>query len=633
MVRRVAFVAARHQRWAVERRQRSNSGRSCPACPDIRPYVRIDVNGCYHCRSWRFHASGLHHDHGRPTDIRVVLNLSKADRLVTPGEPCIEGIFALVQGQIPRPEILERKIGQASAKTLDQAFYSTYVAEKVLPRFVGGSDRPDRHRALGLTAGTVGWAARRVREKYEGSPARGAGEDAAPNDMTDDRDEGEAPRLTWRHAFRLFFGELGPCRADVLGRLERQSLDGAPNVAEFAKALDALDEVDALWEAGRAAEAFMSTRRHLEAGRTCFASRHLAIAAAIAPDPDGVRSLAETFGGSTSMRFERQLQRVGISRLDAALGDTAATGADAFGGELPAAYAANAVPMRLGFEPDAATLWAALNRGGPLGDAPSFGGASAGRGVPPIAVFRARADASAEDVAAAIKMAEDGIALTLVSPAPNALRERLSERADITVIESFAEARALLAASPEAAPAIVCDAFAPVSREVFDAMHVTGAGSGPVAVDVTAMPQSSAPSGIAGIAGVTCWPGGLWAASGRALCEPLERAADRPAEAASAMEASRSAAEGDRDVLVSGSTPWVRAACRRARFDGLRWSSAGGTSTSDFPGTPSSHRPPPRPPRWQPSCASWPPMTECSPRRLSSSASPASPTITPTHAC
>ena len=473
----------------------------------------------------------------------------KPIRPVTSDEKHIRRIFALVQGQAPRRETLERKVGQTLTKTLDQAFYSIHVAEKVLPRFIGGSDQPDRHQSLGLTEGAVTWAARRVRAKYERSSAVPVDEDAVPDGPPNDGGKEGAFPLTWRHAFRSFFVELGPWRAEVLGRLERQSSDGAPNVIEMAAALDALDEVDALNEAGRAAEAFALTRRQLAAGRTCFASRHLAIAAAIAPDPGGVEPLIKRYGDVVSRRLGRQLQRAAAARLDASLGGGADAGATAFNGELPTPYAVDVVPARSGFDPGAATLWAALTRTGPLRTGPPGDEVGVRRQVRPIAVLRADADPSAENVATAIGMADDGIALVLVAPASDDLRERLADRADITVVEGFAEARALLATSPEAASALVCDAFAPVPRAVFEVIRSAGAEPGPIPVNVMTVPRSSAPSDIGGIAGASSRPAGLWAASGRALCAPLERAADRPAEAAVSVEMGGPTGEDERRPL------------------------------------------------------------------------------------
>lgn len=438
-------------------------------------------------------------------------------------EKYIREVFALVQGQMPHKELLQSKIGQPPIKTLMQAFYSTYVAEKVLLRFVRGGDQPERHEQLGLTDAVARREASRLREKHGGPAAaaepRPGDPDSGPPPGLVSQMEAELVHATWRHAFHQFFVAMGPHRDKVLGRLARQSDLSASNVAEMAVALDTLGEVDALVWDGRLTEAFLISRRWLEAGCTCFAPRYLAIAARIASEPSRLKVLISAHGQSVSTRLLDQLRQGALARLDALFAGDTDPIVTAFPGELPNHYAFRTVPDGGPFDPYAATRWAALTR-------PSRLKRDRTRSGTPVVVLPAGGIPAAEVERACAMMVEDGLAVLLVGPGS----DDEGERPGVARVESYARARERFSELPGGTPVLVCDTFVAVPGAVFDVMQMAEADA--VAVSLELVPMSSGPMAIGAIAGASSRPAGFWAADGAAARALLMRAGERPAQAA-----------------------------------------------------------------------------------------------------
>ena len=433
-------------------------------------------------------------------------------------EQHVREVFALVQDQTPRQDLLANKIGQPALKTLAQAFYSRFVAERILPRFLTGPDRLERLPRVTLTDAIVLREAHRLRNRFdpEFDPHTDGQSETGP-----DTPEPEIA-LSWRHAFHGFLLGLRGHRDAAFERLARQSPESEASVQEVSQAMDGLDTVDSFVASGRFAEAFLMTRRYLDAGLTCFATRHLSLAARLAESSEHLERIIGDHRKVVSKRFVEQMQKAVILRAPASEHHAEHERVVEFVGELPAFYTFRQDLDRAFFDPAAATQWAALTRPDPLlVDAPE----PAARRV----IMPAQSDGLIDLAETSAVMADDGIGVVLVG-ADIELRTLLSDHSDISFAASFTEASQRETSHSGLVSLMVCDHFAPVPSAVFEAMEQTGTQI--TRVDLETVVQNAGDAGLAQIAGAASRPTGLWATDPARIHNLLEKAGGQPAKAA-----------------------------------------------------------------------------------------------------
>ena len=285
-------------------------------------------------------------------------------------ENYVRQIFALVQGNTPKPDYLANRKGEPPKATLKKILFTRYVASKVFHRFLYGSDREDRHRKDLLSDEIVfREAARLIASKDDPGPPIEVHQEAQSS-FSDPGIASLKPFIIWRYAFFLLWNCIGSERLHIVRRIGRAAEGGQELGESILSAIEFLEEIDALVSRGDTSTAILLIKHNLDKGFTYAASRYLALSLRLCADPTQIEQIVGKYGMYCSARFVENIREDSMRMLDPAFsrneGDgTANSSIEPYGiefaGELPAVY--DFLPSNIDWmDPARMTLWSALQR-------------------------------------------------------------------------------------------------------------------------------------------------------------------------------------------------------------------------------------------------------------------------------
>ncbi|WP_375264096.1 hypothetical protein, partial [Palleronia sp.] len=461
-----------------------------------------------------------------PTDLPLPNKASVAFSPVT--ETQVMEIFALVQGNQPSAAFRRDKVGRSARAVLKNALFSQHVATKVIRRFLYGSDKPDKHRALGLSKDIVEREAARFSELEAPGVIRYS----------------DAPPLTWRYAFYLFWSKIGSDRAESIMKIGNCADNSLDEAAALVRAIEQIERIDTLVANGEYIAAFRESQRSLVDGMTYSASRHLAIAMRLCTDPAHFEHLVRSYEKYCSDRLIRTVRTYLVDVLDQLCtneqSDTPKSAeVFSFDGELPEAYDIEDTRLIIRNSPERATIWSALTSVPP---SPKPYNVTAGF---PHIVMQLEELTSANSItesaisifnAQLSAMAETDAKLTLVVPQNHPLQELAENVLGKNVVPDFASAQ-----DADASMVLVIDSFAPVPPELLNLLAEHEKAESPLPVQLEESPPAVEGSWRRNatseqtILSTASRPCGLFSTNPASVWAAMAESQDRPGSAAEAL--------------------------------------------------------------------------------------------------